>query len=73
MTRKARPMTDWQDMTTAPMDGTEVLVWCEGSNGERHVSETYFDPIAHFWFSESGGELEPLGWQHKPKPPEKLT
>lgn len=63
-------MSEWQDISTAPKDGTEILVWFRG---RRHVAE--YGPIFHpdnkHWYvrEPSTDEREKSNTVHQIDPP----
>lgn len=64
-------MSEWQPMSTAPMDGREILLWWPFWNPNRAVVGRYEAPEG--WYSS--GALHnygdgPLKWQPLPEPPE---
>lgn len=66
-------MTDWQPISTAPRDGTEVDLWViRDGHGERFASASW-DVMLGRWFN---GYLHPLHrdadpthWMPLPPPP----
>jgi hypothetical protein len=59
-------MTEWQDISTAPKDDTEVLVFCEDGGiligcfaGIWWIEQTYYE------------ERKPTHWMPLPAPPKK--
>ena len=60
-------MTEWQPIETAPMDGTDVLVWCGGPMfiACMEVGRWFFDRTDH--------SVKPLPthWMPLPLPPKK--
>jgi hypothetical protein len=74
-------MSEWQPMSSAPKDGTRILLWAECTPGgirSRHV----FTATAHrrkggrwIWFDERDTSLcayedTPAGWMPLPAPPQ---
>ena len=71
-------MSDWQDISTAPKDGTRVLTW-DGDNILASVYEYYYPhgtTIRGFeqpgwvqWAGQSGVETIPTHWMPLPNAP----
>jgi hypothetical protein len=69
---------EWQDIATAPKDGTHVVVFARrGLNGKvRRTRRSCFANVAHFepgwgWLtSPSDYQIHPTHWQPLPEPPE---
>ena len=75
-------MIDWQHISTAPLDGTAVLIVYRDFGGKLASISGYYDeglgdeddPYSEpgwYWFDhhETGG-ITPLAWAHYPKPDE---
>lgn len=66
-------MTDWQDISTAPKDGTRILVVHEGQTRIALWGKTSHVPIYGFCLSDQGPEDFDLVyvdlWQPLPSPP----
>lgn len=57
---------EWRLVRTAPMNGTEVLIYCRGrSGGAQHVA--LWNGIE--WTDGSGATLVPTHWMPLPAPP----
>jgi hypothetical protein len=60
---------EWQDISTAPKDGRDVLVYDQVYG----VVSAYFDK--YYWYphpsSRDSDSLEPTHWMPLPKPPTK--
>ena len=68
-------MSEWQDISTAPKDGTEILVagpaWDDLSKGFFQTVAMWID---HAWFQEQtdypdAAVYDPTHWQPLPEPP----
>lgn len=69
-------MSEWQDISTAPKDGTDILVFCpENSAYLESIETTYYDTQLG-WVDQSGESSlgdsyysEPSHWMPLPTPP----
>lgn len=64
-------MTDeWQDIATAPRDGTRVLLWPTDVYGKPATSGSYASAHSK-WFEACDGisVLHPTKWMPMPEPP----
>ena len=65
----------WQPIETAPMDGTEVILFYPHLRDEGFVTAGYWDRGSeHYeahWYSDlvNGGASPPTRWQPLPAPP----
>ena len=61
-------MTDWQPIETAPMDGTDVLVWCGGTMFIACME------VGRWFFDRTDYSVKPLPthWMPLPAPPENV-
>lgn len=61
------PPTGWQPIETAPMDGTEIDVWCpsnaEGDDGGYRVSDVWWSDVGNKWRVRGD---EAIAWIHCP-------
>lgn len=63
-----RKQNEWQDISTAPRDGTPIL--CYLPYGGGFIMQTYWENYKHYgiWYCESG-EVCPTHWLPLSKPP----
>jgi hypothetical protein len=63
----------WQDISTAPKDGTELILLFDGGvwSGRWVQDEGWFETNNHPTDSWGFGELRPTMWRHYPGPPTK--
>lgn len=54
----------WQIITTAPQDGTEILIW----DRLGFVDVAFWHPIALRW-TNGDVDLKPTHWMRLPEPP----
>lgn len=75
-------MSEWQDISTAPKDGTRIDIWginhlTYDKRGERIVNVKWGavrDWMGHErddWQHGRGGDFEPTHWMSLPEPPSK--
>jgi hypothetical protein len=73
-------MTDWQEIGTAPLDATRILLWQEPRvSGLVHVDLGYptfgsyrdYNPGGPDWRGDGGQKLNPTHWQPSPEGPGK--
>lgn len=68
-------MTDWQDISTAPEDGTPFQVWMPKKSLGSHIHTAVFHPklktVGHHFLFDL--ESQPTHWQPLPQPPEQET
>jgi hypothetical protein len=64
-------VTEWQDIATAPKDGTLILAYCAGERNPRwryHCAS--WDHVAEDWCDEeSGSDCQITHWMPIPAPP----
>lgn len=60
-------MGDWQDISTAPRDGTEVLVYVPRRLGALYAGAS--NPTGVQWWSRNLGDVQPTHWMPLPAPP----
>ncbi len=68
---------EWQDIATAPKDGTEILVWDGGFQYVAWIGDTHAAPSGDkdWVFGAPGGDydefpiVEPTHWTPLPPPP----
>ncbi len=60
-------MNDWQDISTAPKDGTEVLVFVPRRLGPIYAGAS--NATGKQWWSRNLGDLQPTPWMPLPKAP----
>lgn len=60
-------MNDWQDISTAPKDGTEVLVFVPRRLGPIYAGAS--NATGKQWWSRNLGDLQPTHWMPLPKAP----
>lgn len=62
----------WQDISTAPKDGTRIVAWCGKFVNICYWGDCY--PRGEVWMSDScvdfGGFEEPTHWMPLPEAPE---
>lgn len=58
-------MSEWQLISTAPRDGTEVLVW----DGEEILAAHWIEMDWEWCPLYADFPLNPTHWQHLPDPP----
>lgn len=56
--------SSWRDISTAPKDGTQVLVWDEGA-----ICMAGFNEDTGFWCDYGNMEPAPTLWMPLPSPP----
>lgn len=56
----------WQDISTAPKDGTEVLVYVPRRLGALYAGAT--NTTGKQWWSRNLGDVQPTLWQPLPTP-----
>lgn len=66
-------MNNWRIISTAPRDGTAILIWPyvpSYVHGEE-VTIGFFDPYVNSFVSEHNSRypIEPTHWQPLPEPP----
>ena len=71
-------MREWQDISTAPKDGTRILTWgCLHDDGDADMGETPFMTISEYgsygWYSHEFGGHQPDMWMPLPPPPKDTT
>lgn len=76
-------MSDWQDISTAPKDGTQIDVWCVWSNFRGDVEryrmtdvwwkDTYGGWVAMFNFGDAGTDPELIEHYDKNKSTTRIT
>ncbi|HEY6861695.1 MAG TPA: hypothetical protein VI358_18160 [Pseudolabrys sp.] len=64
----------WQDIETAPKDGTHVLIWgraiVNNQVSKFHIREAWFVPRNAYWHcADNLGRVSPEAWMPLPKPP----
>ncbi len=59
-------MSEWRDISTAPKDGTEVLVFIPRRLGALYAAAS--NPTGVQWWSRLG-EVKPTHWMPLPSPP----
>lgn len=70
-------MSEWQDISTAPKDGSTILTWGrlhddgDSDMGERPIVRVsrWRLQVGH-WYSDCSGSHVPTHWQPLPSPPE---
>jgi Lar family restriction alleviation protein len=62
-----RRADDWQDIATAPKDGTEVLAWNSGGYRMLHWSDSSWP--GPDWINEDGVPCHASHWRPLPKGP----
>jgi len=66
--------SDWHPMSTAPMDGTEIIAWLSSDKFEDMTANIYWceGNQAWFWMTDEIIRRQDLikGWQPYPQPPE---
>lgn len=60
-------LNQWQDISTAPKDGTLSVLWSPST----HTYTIYgrFWEQDNVWLDDAGVQMEPTRWQPLPKPP----
>lgn len=60
-------MSEWQKIETAPIDGTEVLVYVPRRLGA--LIGTAYNTTGAQWWGRNLGDLKPTHWMPLPEPP----
>lgn len=67
---EARRADEWQDISTAPKDWSDVLLFDrEYENDHRMVFEGYYDAEENLWRDSHGICVFPTHWRPLPAPP----
>lgn len=61
---------EWRDISTAPKDGTDVLIFQAGYEG---VYLCWYDDSDGVWFDERDNSYAPTHWLPLPSPPKEKT
>lgn len=64
-------MTTWQDIGTAPKDGTYVLVWRPDEGDGHHEAHAGIDVWIEGCWYKSRRLQQPTHWMPLPSPPSK--
>lgn len=62
----------WQEMKTAPKDGTQVLLASVDDDGTFGIRQGFYEtaPTSRHWYDIDGEEIEPQFWSViNPLPP----
>jgi len=60
-------MGEWQDISTAPKDGTEIIVYVPRRLGPLVAVAS--NPTGVQWWARNMGDLRPAYWMPLPPPP----
>jgi hypothetical protein len=65
--RKSAKRREWQPISTAPKDGTRIMLWLSGPI--RSPKAVFGKGHSGFWITEGSGPANPTHWMPLPEPP----
>ena len=62
---------DWSDISTAPKDGTDIIVFRPGCKPNAYIPQVGTDYFKRDKWMHSNGATQPTHWMPLPDPPTK--